>query len=183
MLTQHRFLENMALMSAHIILPSGALAGILDTVRTRVLDFALAIQAENPNAGDSPPNASPPLPQSVVHNVFHNTIIGGHANIGVTGSATIDNSDVTNTFTLPPEEDAELTALISAARAEAATFPNVQKSTALATIDQVVGATKAKRMTAEGVKSWATALSTVATAVTVATPNVHALAHWLGSLF
>lgn len=182
-LTQRDFISNMALMSARIYIPVGAMDGILDTIRTRVLDFVLAIQAADPTAGDSPPSAAPPIPHQTVSNVFHNTIIGGHANIGVTGDATIDNSDTANTFALPAQKVAELASLISAARSEAVNFPAEQKSTALTTIEQVAGAANAKRMTPEGVKQWAAALTAVASATTAMAPNVSALAHWLNAIF
>ncbi len=50
------------------------LIGILDVVRNRLLDFALKIEQENPEAGEAPPNVIPVPPerlQPIVHNTFY----------------------------------------------------------------------------------------------------------------
>jgi hypothetical protein len=54
--------------------PTFELVGILDTIRTRVLDFVLEIEAEAPDAGEVKPRAEP-IPQSVVNQYFHECIL------------------------------------------------------------------------------------------------------------
>lgn len=180
---QRRFFEDLVLVGAEIKLGPAMLAGVLDTVRTRVLDFVLAIQAENPDAGESALSSAPPIPPHTLHQVFHNTIIGGNANIGVAGTATIDNSDVQNAFTLDEKKEAVLGSLLSQAATDAAGLPEEERTKALATIEEVKAAAKENRITADGVRNWTTALTGVVTAATAAAPGVTALNHWLTSLF
>jgi hypothetical protein len=61
------------------------LVAIVDAVRNRLLSFALAIEAENPDAGDADIRGTPVDPQRVNH-VFHTTIHGGTNNVAVGGS-------------------------------------------------------------------------------------------------
>jgi AbiTii len=50
---------------------------ILSAVRNRILDFSLSVEAENPDAGEAPPN-SQPIPQEklkpLVQNFFHGNV-------------------------------------------------------------------------------------------------------------
>jgi hypothetical protein len=50
-----------------------ALVGIVDTVRNRILDFALKIEAENPEAGEALPDAQP-VPSDKVRTILQTTI-------------------------------------------------------------------------------------------------------------
>lgn len=85
--------EDMVLGSAWRLLPPSAIAMMLDTVRNRVLNFALEIEAEAPEAGEAPPG-EPPLPQDVVTSIVNNTIIlGGSHNV------TVGSSDVSQNVT------------------------------------------------------------------------------------
>jgi len=72
-LAKNTFYGDMALVSAWSMLPAGCIAGVLDTVRTRVLDFVIAVQGESPVADV----VSPPVPKAVLLKVFTTTIIGG----------------------------------------------------------------------------------------------------------
>lgn len=45
------FYENMNCVGAWRVISRGAIAAIIDTVRNRILDFVLNIEAENPGAG------------------------------------------------------------------------------------------------------------------------------------
>jgi hypothetical protein len=49
-----------------------ALIGVVDTVRNRILDFALKIEAENPEAGEASPDTEP-VPRERVQTIFQNT--------------------------------------------------------------------------------------------------------------
>jgi len=182
---QAKFMEGMMLVAAHADVPPGAVSGILDTVRTRVLDFVLAIKAQNPEAGESPPNAAPPIQSQTVTNVFNSTIIGGHANIGTSGNATIDNSDAYNSFVLDAKRGAELESLLSQARNDAEKLSPDERETALATLNDVAAAAKTNRLNPENIKNWTTALTGVSGAVTAgstAAPHIVDLVHWLGHL-
>jgi hypothetical protein len=78
----HAMYENMVLADAWRVIPAAAVRGILDTVRTRVLDFVLAIEDEDPTAGDGAPGERPRLSNDKVTNIYNTTIHGGHANVG-----------------------------------------------------------------------------------------------------
>lgn len=75
-----RFVD-MELLSVSQPLDRSDIAGILDTVRNRVLDFALAIEAEEPSAGEVAPGGRPRISEDRVTNIYHTTIHGGQANI------------------------------------------------------------------------------------------------------
>jgi hypothetical protein len=49
-----------------------ALVGVVDTVRNRILDFSLKIEAENPDAGEAPPGTQP-VPRTRQVMIFQNT--------------------------------------------------------------------------------------------------------------
>ena len=66
------------------LIPRSAVIAILDTIRNRLLNFVLEIEAEAPAAGESKPG-SPPLPQDRVTQVFNTTIWGGNINLSVAG--------------------------------------------------------------------------------------------------
>jgi len=69
---------------------------------------------KNPDAGEAAPNAAvPPIQPQQVNNIFHSTIIGGQANIGTTGTASIENSHATTTLTLDGKGKGELDALVA----------------------------------------------------------------------
>jgi hypothetical protein len=65
--------ENMNCMSAWKVIPYNSLAAIIDTIKTRVLNFSLEIEAQAPDAGEAPLN-TPPLPQEKVSQVFNTYI-------------------------------------------------------------------------------------------------------------
>lgn len=77
----------MSLVDARLMIPRNTLRGILDSIRTRVLDFALALEGVAPDAGE--PNG-PTVADSRVERVtqnFHITVNGDGNNI-----ATGDNA-------------------------------------------------------------------------------------------
>lgn len=78
--------ENMNCLSAWQVIPRGAIVGILDTVRTRVLNFVLEIEAEAPGAGEADPGVHP-VSQERINQVFHTEIYGNVGNVaaGSTG--------------------------------------------------------------------------------------------------
>lgn len=72
-------------ISAWKVIPFNALVAIVDTIKTRILNFAMEIEGEAPDAGEAPLN-EPPLPQKRVSQVF-NTYISGTVQNVATGSS------------------------------------------------------------------------------------------------
>lgn len=72
--------ERMVCMQAWRVIPGPALVAALDSVRTRVLNFVLEIEAQNPAAGETMPNEKP-LPQETVQHIFNTNIIGNVQNL------------------------------------------------------------------------------------------------------
>ena len=80
-------LRYMQLADAWKLIPGGAIPALLDTVRNRILSFVLEIEAEEPNAGEAPPNTKP-IADERVGQVFNTYIQGNVANLSA-GSQTI----------------------------------------------------------------------------------------------
>lgn len=55
---------------------------LIDTVRTRILEFALEIEKLNEDAGEAP-SGSAPLPLDKVQYVYNTTIMGGATNVAI----------------------------------------------------------------------------------------------------
>lgn len=77
--------QDMVCMSAWRLIPRGAIIGILDTVRTRILNFVLAIEAEAPTAGEAS-SGELTIPEEKVAQVFQTHIYGDVANIAQSSS-------------------------------------------------------------------------------------------------
>jgi hypothetical protein len=88
------FYEDMELIQAVQVVPRNAIVSVIETVRNRVLNFALEIEAANPSAGEADPG-SIPLPERVVNQIFNNYITGNVANIA-SGSGTFHLSSAFN---------------------------------------------------------------------------------------
>jgi hypothetical protein len=82
------------LINAARMIPANAIASLIDQVRNRILTFSLEIEQQDPDAGEAEPGA-PPIPETTISNIFHNTIVGDHAVISAAGL----NSTVTGTHT------------------------------------------------------------------------------------
>ena len=71
---QRRFIDGFALVSAWQEVPRSAIVGLLDTIRTRVLNMALELQTEIGNADDDlrkiTPEESKQVDQTIVNNIF-----------------------------------------------------------------------------------------------------------------
>jgi len=91
---QSKIYEDMSLLDAWKVIPNGAIAALLDTVRNRILSFVLEIEAEAPDAGEALPNVKP-IDDKRVNQVF-NTYIQGNVDSLVAGSQTIThNTEIT----------------------------------------------------------------------------------------
>jgi hypothetical protein len=77
--------EGMNCMQAWKVIPISAVVAALDSVRTRVLNFVLEIEAEAPDAGEAPVNSNP-VPQEKVHQIFNTYISGNVQNLATASS-------------------------------------------------------------------------------------------------
>jgi hypothetical protein len=71
---QSKFIEDFALVSAWRSIPTGAVIALVDTIRTRVLTFALEIEGALDRVGDNPAA----VPKSEVNNHVTNIFYGGN---------------------------------------------------------------------------------------------------------
>ncbi len=65
------------LAEAELRFSRGVIQGVIDAVRTRLLEFALEIESLNPKAGEAPSVGPPPVDPPMVQQVFDSTIIYG----------------------------------------------------------------------------------------------------------
>jgi hypothetical protein len=174
--------EGMALQQAFRMFTTSHLEGILDTVRTRALDFVLAIEAENPAAGDVGPRSEPAVPAATVTTIYNTTINQGQAIIGNSGTATIDQGDVSFGSAIPFERRAELEELLSRLRDALATVQGddqAEAADALAKIEAQLANPEPKSTLI------ASYLSIIASIMTAAAPTVELvrqLLHTMGLL-
>lgn len=84
--------ERMVLVSGWSLIPKNSVVGILSTVRNRILNFALEIEASNPNAGEATPGSTP-VPKETVSQIFHTHIYGNVGNVAT-------GHDITQTATV-----------------------------------------------------------------------------------
>jgi hypothetical protein len=84
--------EHLVLGQAWKSVPKSLVVGILSTVRNRILNFAIQIEASNPDAGEAGLNISL-IPQEVVSHIFNTNIYGNVGNVasghGITQSANV----------------------------------------------------------------------------------------------
>ncbi|ERH27364.1 hypothetical protein HMPREF9065_01421 [Aggregatibacter sp. oral taxon 458 str. W10330] len=90
------FYNDMICIKAWQVISSSDIAGIIDTVKTKILDFALEIEAENPNAGDIEMNSNP-IDQNKITQIFNTTINGNVQNVATGSSDVNQNSQINNT--------------------------------------------------------------------------------------
>ena len=75
-----KILSDYQLASAWQTISTGSLAALLDTIKNRILNFVLEIEAAAPNAGESS-QGEEPIPEEHVKQVFNTVILGGSAQI------------------------------------------------------------------------------------------------------
>jgi len=86
--------EYMNCISAWKVIPAGSVASLLDTVRNRVLSFALNIEAEAPDAGEVEADAQP-IAKERVTQIFNTYIQGDVTNLATGIQPTIESTQVT----------------------------------------------------------------------------------------
>ncbi|HEY1722228.1 MAG TPA: hypothetical protein VGG27_13370 [Magnetospirillaceae bacterium] len=77
---QSKFIEDFALNRAWLEVPASTMIGLVDTVRTRILTFALQIQDEIGNEDEA--HSVEKLPSAVIERIVNVTIYGGQNVIG-----------------------------------------------------------------------------------------------------
>ncbi len=86
--------ESMNCFSAWKVIPAGFVASLIDTVRNRVLNFTLKIEAEAPDAGETEPNVQP-ITNEKVSQIFNTYIQGDVTNLATGIQPTIESTQVT----------------------------------------------------------------------------------------
>lgn len=77
----------------------GHIIDLLNAVRNRILDFALAVSKQYPEAGELNKMADHNISQSTITQIFYTTVHGGSANlVGTTTDSSIAFNIVTNDF-------------------------------------------------------------------------------------
>lgn len=71
--------KDMNCLTAWRLIPRGPYVAIIDTIRTRILNFILEIEAEAPNAGEVYPDSQAIAPERISQ-VFHTHVYGNVAN-------------------------------------------------------------------------------------------------------
>jgi hypothetical protein len=80
-------------IGARQILNRSALVGIIETVRNRILEFALQIEIAAPEAGEAPAGKSAPIPQETVTHIYQTYVVGDSNNIATGGSNVAQRSN------------------------------------------------------------------------------------------
>jgi AbiTii len=75
--------DDLRLMMAWMLVPVSAFVAILDTVRNRVLDFALELEKVDLGADEAAPQ---PAAKAEISQIFHQTIYGPVSNVGTSGN-------------------------------------------------------------------------------------------------
>lgn len=109
---QTRIYENMSLIAANRVLSHAQLVGILDTVRTRMLEFALEIEKENPEAGEASLQGTPPVPPEKVQQIVNVKIYGGQQAFGDGATFQVAGRDLVISSAFTAEQQEQLKGLL-----------------------------------------------------------------------
>ncbi len=80
-----RVYEGFSCLAAFNVVSVSRIAGIIDTVRNRILEFVLKIEKEAPDAGEALPGAQP-IPLETVQQLFKIYVLGDVGNLALGGS-------------------------------------------------------------------------------------------------
>lgn len=86
--------EHMNCMSAWKIISCSSIFSLLDTVRNRILSFALEIEAEAPDAGEASPDTKP-ISKEHVARVFQTVVMGNVTNLAAGNGAIAQSTEIT----------------------------------------------------------------------------------------
>lgn len=160
--------EDMVLIDAWRTIPSSTISGILDTVRTRVLDFVLAIEEEEPLAGDTAPGEPAKLQPQAVTNIFNTTINGG--SVGAIGNVRSDTIKISPA--IPNKHHKKIESLVRKLREYSEEAPVADRAEAQQALVKVEEQLAAPEPLLPRITSY---LELYATLVTVAAPTVESL--------
>lgn len=85
---------DMQCVSAWKEIPIGAIVRLMDSVKTRVLGFAIDLEREAPNAGELPIGSQPPLSREKMTQIFNTNITGNVGNVANASSGFSQSSVV-----------------------------------------------------------------------------------------
>jgi hypothetical protein len=90
----NRIYDGLTLMSAMQQLSPASIAGLLDGVRNRLLELALEVERENPDAGEAPIGSQPVAPAQV-ERIVQNVLVYGGQNTIAAGQVTQQVQQIT----------------------------------------------------------------------------------------
>lgn len=82
-------------IQAHKLIPVASVRGIIDTVKTKILNFVLEIEALNPEAGEADLNSSP-ISQEKLTQIFNINITGNVQNLASGNHQSTVNQNISN---------------------------------------------------------------------------------------
>ena len=91
-LLSQKVYQGMGMLGAHIECSSGSIVKILETVRNRILDFVLALEEDNPDAGEAIGTAK--IDRKRIDQMVTNNIFKGVGNIALQCGAVTQNNTV-----------------------------------------------------------------------------------------
>lgn len=118
---------SMKCMQAWKVIPRSGVVAAIDAVRTRVLNFVLEIEAQNPSAGEAAPNTNP-VPMEKVSQIFTTFITGNVQNLAP------GSSNVSQTATYTDQTNQEVLQKLAEAVTSAA-LPRETVESALSVIE------------------------------------------------
>jgi hypothetical protein len=176
-----QIMQHMVLVDAWTPVPIGQTHGILDTIRTRVLEFVLAIEKVDPTAGETPPNApSPPVPLPTVSQVFNTYVLGGLANFGNSGTSSVGDGNIAsagNAQTIGERDKAQIADLVAELKAKTSELPPDDQDEAAAHVRSIETQLAKPAADLARIQRNLSSLVTLATAVA---PTARGLATMLG---
>ena len=138
------FFKDMIVVAARQIVPATVYSSTLSGIKERVLQFALDIEAENPDAGEARPDEEP-VAEPKAAQIFHQNFFGDYATVGNAGrDVNQDIHEAVETEGLlaalrglgVPEHDQAALAEAVREDEETGTFPGLKTRAWLATLER-----------------------------------------------
>jgi AbiTii len=164
--------EGAVIVQAKQLIPTARIAAIVDAVRTRILDFVIAIEAKEPNAGDVQPGEAPKISSEALSVVYKTTIFGGAANIGTHGNASITTGKLEFSSAIAKKDRKKIEELLQSLRDATADVASPDREEAQQALTKVAEQLAAPEPRLPKIKGY---LDLYATLVTVAAPTVKVL--------
>lgn len=164
-------ISDMTLLHAWKVITRSQVRGILDTIRTRTLDFVLAIEEEAPGAGDVAPGSPPAVPIEKVTNLYY-THIQNHGTVGALGLNARVSGGVSFSSGLDVEQRTQIEGLLSELRTQIATLQAVAREDATEALTKVESELASAAPDASRIDRY---LSLLANLATIAAPTAEML--------